>query len=204
LRGGENQLAGGDFEDLNQLKQLGWQHVEDPIAGIQTRVQLTARGPQEGRYCLELSALPTSPANAPQIVAHPLVWITSPPVRAVAGEVIEISGWIRVSQPITGSIAGLEIGDSLGGRELSLRIRSTSDWQPFRLIRGTDETREMTVSFALEGIGTAVIDSVMIRSLQPASVKRLPTVTNNPGPAFPSPALPSSARRSLFPPPRWR
>ena len=56
LRGGENQLAGGDFEDLDQLRHLGWQHVEDPIAGIQTKVQLSGRAPQEGRYCLELSA----------------------------------------------------------------------------------------------------------------------------------------------------
>lgn len=199
LRGGENQLAGGDFEDLQQIKQLGWRHVEDPIAGIQARVQLTGRGPQEGRYCLELSALPTAAAGAPQIVAHPLVWVTSPPVRAAAGEVIEISGWVRVTQPITGSIAGLEIGDSLGGRELALRVRSTNDWQPFRLVRGTDETREMTVSFALTGIGSAAIDGVMIRTLAAPSVKRLPTVTREAGPTFPSPTFPGSARRSLFP-----
>ncbi len=136
LRGGENLLAGGDFEDLAYLKQQGWQHVEDPMPGVKTKVQLSGHAPQEGRYCLEISAEAMPRSSAPQIVARPLVWITSPPTRAKSGDVIEISGWVRVAQPITGSINGLTIIDSLGGQELALRVRSGSDWQPFRLIRG--------------------------------------------------------------------
>jgi hypothetical protein len=199
LRGSENQLDGGDFEDLEQLRRLGWQHVEDPLGGIQTKVQLSGRGPQEGRYCLELSAEGAAAASSPKIVARPLVWITSPPVRATAGEVLEISGWVRVSPPVIGSIDGLEIVDSLGGPELALRVRSTHDWQPFRMLRSTRETTEMTVTFALAGIGAASVDGVMVRTLAAPSVKRLPTVLNEPGPAFPN-----SARRTMFAPPIQR
>jgi hypothetical protein len=108
---------------------------------------------------------------------------------------------VRVPQRIAGSIDGLEIVDSLGGPELSLRIRETADWQPFRLIRGVSDTTDMTVTFALSGLGTACVDGVMVRVLGPPNVKRLPTVTDEPGPAFPG-----SARRDrpLFDAPRPR
>lgn len=33
---GENLLAGGDFEDLSQLAQFGWQHFNVPIEGVTT------------------------------------------------------------------------------------------------------------------------------------------------------------------------
>jgi DNA-binding transcriptional LysR family regulator len=104
-----------------------------------------------------------------------------------------------MSEPITGSIEGLEIIDSLGGQELALRVRRTEDWQPFRMIRGASETTDMTLSFALHGLGSACVDGVMVRSLAAKSAKRLPTVTSEPGPAFPN-----SDRRSLFGPPLQR
>ena len=110
---------------------------------------------------------------------------------------IEISGWVRVPQPITGSIDGLEIVDSLGGQELSLRVRSTTDWQPFRMIRGTSETTEMTLTFALDGLGSAVRrrrDGPLARGAEREAAADRPR--SEPGPAFPN-----SARRSLFPPP---
>jgi hypothetical protein len=219
LRGSENQLLGGDFESLDELKRVGWQHIEDPISGIQTKVQLASRGPHEGHYCLELSAQAVPATSVPQIVARPVVWITSPPIRATAGEVVEISGWVRVTEPIVGSIEGLQIVDSLGGQELAIRVRQTSDWQPFRMIRSSDETTEMTLTFALAGVGSAQVDGVMVRSLSAPTVKRLPTVPTQtsptqfspmqispvpPAPAQPGPAFPNSARRTLFPAPIQR
>jgi hypothetical protein len=197
LRGGDNQLAGGDFEDLGQLRHLGWKHIDDPLEGVETRVELSGRGPKEGRYSLELSAAAV-PAGfhevvaAPEIVARPPVWITSPPIRATAGQVLEISGWVRVPQPITSSIEGLQIVDSLGGPELALRVRATDDWQPFRMIRGVPDTTDTTVTIALTGLGSACVDGVMVRALAQPSVKRLPTVTSESGPLFPN-----SARRDL-------
>ena len=199
LRGGDNQLAGGDFEDLGQLQQLGWQHIDDPIAGINSQVKLSAKSPREGRYSLELSAIPATAGAMPQVVARPLVWITSPPAQVKAGDIVEITGWVRVQQPIKGSITGLAIIDSLGGPELALSVRTTNDWQPFRLVRGASDTTEMTLTFALEGIGAASLDNVMIRSLAAPSVKRLPEVTSQPGPSFPN-----TAGRSLFGPPLQR
>jgi hypothetical protein len=199
FRSGENQLIGGDFEDLGQLRHFGWEHVDDPLAGVETRVELSGRRPHEGRYCLQLSATAVPAGTEPQIVGRPLVWITSPPVRAMAGDVIEISGWVRVSQPIVGTIDGLEIVDSLGGPELALRVRDAADWQPFRMIRSAADTTDFTVTFALHGVGAACVDGIMVRTLAAPAAKRLPTVTGRPGPEFPS-----AEGRTMFAPPRVR
>ena len=89
--------------------------------------------------------------------------------------------------------------DCTPGRELALRVRQTDGWQPFRMIRGTKETTNVTLTFALHGLGTASIDGVQVRSLTAPKPRRLPTVTPEPGPAFPN-----SAARTLFGPPATR
>ncbi|HEX3599395.1 MAG TPA: hypothetical protein VHU84_04595, partial [Lacipirellulaceae bacterium] len=53
LRGGENLLSGGDFENLNEMTQLGWQHVVHPTAGASTHAELSTDQPEHGAYCLE-------------------------------------------------------------------------------------------------------------------------------------------------------
>jgi hypothetical protein len=188
MRAGENQLLGGDFENLELLRQVGWQHVEDPLLGIQTKVALSGVEPHEGRYSLQLSSMPETSSDVPQIIARAPVWITTPPFRVDADQVMEISGWIRVTEPILGSVEGLEITDSLGGHELALRIRETNGWQPFRLVRATKDTTDATLTFALHGLGSVTIDSVMVRSLSRPRVTRLPSTDPKPGPAFPNTA----------------
>jgi hypothetical protein len=182
LRGGENLLEGGDFESLAELKRTGWQNVVDPLAGIVANVELSPREPYLGRYSLELSARAEATTNAPQIIARPLVWIISPPVRVSGDQFVEITGWARVSEPIHGSVDVLSITDSLGGPELAMRIKATTGWQPFRIIRGTSEPCEVSVTMALAGLGAATIDGLSIRTLAAPSTKRLPPITSTPQP----------------------
>ena len=153
--------------------------------GIDGRAELSPRAPREGRYALELAAKPMSPGDAPQIVARPLVWITSPPVRATADQLLEISGWVRVPEPIVGSIDGVQIVDSLGGPELALRLKASPEWQPFRLVRGVSETSDVAVTFVLAGLGSASIDDVAIPVLGQPSANRFPPVATVPPYASP-------------------
>jgi hypothetical protein len=215
LRGGENLLEGGDFENLADLKRLGWKHVSDPLAGVVDKVELSPREAHVGRYSLELSARAEPPEHAPQIVARPIVWIASPAVRVSGDKLLEITGWVRVTEPIRGSIDALSIVDSLGGPELAMRINATSGWQPFHIVRGTSETSDVTVTFSLAGLGTATIDGVAIRTLESATTKRLPPITTAPqspfGPSQPTPPPvpqlpPTSAQLPgpLFPAPTAR
>jgi hypothetical protein len=132
------------------------------------------------------------------------VLITSPPLPVSEGQAIEISGWVRVDGATSGD--DLQIIDSLGGPELSLTIRESKGWQPFRMVRGVPKSTELRLSFVLAGIGCAKIDAIMVRALRQPMPRRLPEVssspftktdrgvsspTGQPGPQlFPSPPVP--------------
>ncbi|MCI0492759.1 MAG: hypothetical protein L0Z07_07465, partial [Planctomycetes bacterium] len=220
LRGDDNLLHGGDFEDLDEMVQVGWQHVNHPTPGVRSRAELSAISTQHGRYCLQLVAAdrrisdsanraPANPAivaggtlndpfsahqNAaeslpdtsaitpelpeadPAIVPAAPLWITSPAMPVEPGQLIEITGWVRVPKPLRGNASGLEIVDSLGGAELSLSAIETPAWQPFRMIRAVPKSTELRLTFVLSGLGSAQIDSVMVRTLGQPITRRLPAV----------------------------
>ena len=174
LRGGENLLLGGDFENLAEMTQVGWQHVVHEAAGSTTHAELSAVQPQHGSYCLELQAGAGGAKSPP--AAEPLVWIVSPAIPVDAGKLVEITGSIRVDQPFGSTDGGLAIIDTLGGPELSLVIRETSGWQTFRVLRAAPNSAELRLTFALTGMGKAKVDAVMVRNLQQPIARRLPEV----------------------------
>ncbi len=175
---GKNLLPMGGFESLQSLLQHGWRHQQLPLKGIATAVRLSPEAVHSGSYCLELEASSTDPAiPAPVIPASP-VWITSPPLRIQAGKIVEITGVVRVPEPLIGSVDGLQIVDSLGGTDLSLRIPLAPSWQAFRILRVAPTDTDVTVSIALTGLGKAQIDDLAIRTIsntspiQPAQAAR--------------------------------
>jgi hypothetical protein len=177
LRGGENLLPGGDFENLNEMTQLGWQHVVHPTAGAGTQAMLSADQPEHGSYCLELQA---GPPAAGQILdlATPRVWIVSPAMALEGAKTVEISGWVRIDKPFSTPGEGLSIVDSLGGPELSIAASSASTWQMFRMVRAVPEPTDLRLTFALTGVGSVKVDAVMVRTLEQPIARRLPGVSD--------------------------
>ncbi|HJQ80307.1 MAG TPA: hypothetical protein VJ828_10145, partial [Lacipirellulaceae bacterium] len=105
------------------------------------------------------------------------IWVVSPPVPVHEGSVIEITGWVRIDNAIAGSVDGLQILDSLGGAELSNTLRETDGWQEFSIIRGVPNSTELRLTFALSGVGSACIDGVIVRAIEPPAARRLPAVS---------------------------
>ncbi len=165
-------MAGGDFENIAQITQLGWQHVENPVPNVQSSAQLSANQPQRGSYCLELKATVDPKSSRPPL-ASSLVSIVSPAVPVAQNQFIEISGWVRIDEPFPGG-EGLEISDTLGGPALSLVANQTSGWQPFRMIRAAVEPTQLRLTLSLTGVGTVKVDSVMVRTLEQPIARRLP------------------------------
>lgn len=174
LRGGENLLVGGDFEDIGNLTTVGWQHVSHAIAGVESVAELSANDPQYGSYCLELRATPTAAEKRPKTMAGAPIWITSPPLQVENGQLVEITGWVRIDEPIAESIDGLQIVDSLGGAELALTVLQTTGWQPFQIVRAATDSTDLRLTFALTGLGRARVDGVMVRPLRQPVARRLP------------------------------
>lgn len=159
-------LVGGDFEQMQVLGDAGWRHIRyterlsEPL--IKTGAELSAVNPHYGRNCLRFWAQPIDPAQAPSIVETPPVWIVSPPVQVSAGELIRFQGWVRISSPLSGSVDGLMIIDSIAGRALAERIETAADWKPFTFYRVATRSGPVTLTFALTGLGEVSVDDVTV------------------------------------------
>jgi hypothetical protein len=158
-----NGLAGGDFENLAHMTSSGWQNRRLDDERITTKVELTESAAVDGQYGLKMSAIPIRAASN-SVEATPL-WVATPEVPVKRGQLVRIHGWVNVPQVIQQSHHGLTITDSLGGPEMAERVPITSGWQEFTLYRGASENTTISVTFALTGIGEAMIDEVTIRTI---------------------------------------
>ncbi|HYW79399.1 MAG TPA: hypothetical protein VE890_07455, partial [Thermoguttaceae bacterium] len=164
-----NQLVGGDFEQIQTTLASGWRHFQHGVAGLQTAADLTTDAAHGGQAGLRLAVRAEDAANAPAVVETPPIWLTSPPLRIEQGQLLRIGGWVNIPTAISGSVDGLMVLDSLGGLALAQRIGQTNGWQPFTLYRVAPYSGEMTISFALTGLGEVHIDDVTIQVMGPAT-----------------------------------
>jgi hypothetical protein len=162
-RFGPTRVAGGDFEDIETMIRAGWRYVQHSPPSVQTAVDLAPDAAHAGRLGLRLAAAAADPKNPPTVIETPPVVFTSPSITVEAGQIVCIYGWARVDSPITGSLDGLLIVDSLTGEALADRIGVAADWRQFALYRLAPQSGAMCVSFALSGLGEARLDDVVIQ-----------------------------------------
>jgi len=194
----ENRLPRGDMEFLEALAQAGWRHGQSPQSGQadMTRCVLDVVRPEnsETGNCLRLavSATAAKPSNAAMLETPPL-WVTTPRVSVRAGEWICFRGRIKVDQPITGSVDGVMIIDSLGGEELAERIGVTRGWEDFVLYRIATSDEPVTLTIALTGYGEVLLDDLSIRAMGrvAATPAPQPPPQNSPLATAPTNAVPA-------------
>ncbi len=169
-----NALAGGDFENLQHMIDNGWVNRRTEEDDFETRVELTPSAAVGGKFGLSLSA--TSSRQNLDVVESSPVWITSGDIPVKSGQMVRIHGWAKVAAPIQGSLEGLTIIDSLGGASLSERITQSGQWQEFSLYRGAAADGNLNITFALTGLGTALVDEVTVRISDPTQPPVEPVV----------------------------
>lgn len=161
-----NLLPGGDFEDHGNAAAAGWRHLAREDSGGAAAVSFSGGSPAEGSRCLRIEC----PANDPTVPSTAAVEIDSPAVNVKAGELLEITGQVRIAE--ASGHGALVVSDSLGGEELSLVIDATGSWRAFRLLRRATTDTRLTLRFAAVGPVTAELDAVMVRQVElPSSVK---------------------------------
>jgi hypothetical protein len=189
---GAELLAGGGMERVEDLAGGGWRHFAQQQPDLATTVEISRDRPFAGAGCLRVEARPETPDDAPIVVETPPVWVTTPPLAAPVGKLLEISARVWVPRPIKGSVDGLLVFDSLGGPALAERVGATRDWARislYRIVPPDAAGEPLVVTFALTGLGEARIDEVSVRVLEHggAGVAASP-VSTGPQPAFPTPA----------------
>jgi hypothetical protein len=169
-----NRLGGGDCENLSAMLAAGWKHYlheQDGIKTINTRVDLTPQAAHSGNAGLLLRAEGVDAEHPPRAVETPPVWVTSAPVPLEAGDLVQIQAWVRIDKPITGSVDGLLVIDSLSGQALALRLSATGGWRQVTMYRAAPRSGPMVVTFALAGLGEAAIDDVTVEIIHRAATR---------------------------------
>jgi len=194
---GPNEQAAGDMESIEQMLSAGWRReaiappaesrragesesgrvdrssnsTSPPPASVATDVSLSLSDPRAGRSALRLQAWATDPKKAPLAIERPPLWVTSSPVPVRQGQLVRIHGWANVPRRLAASTDGLLIFDSLGGSDLGERIRATQGWREFTLYRAVPQNGELTVTFALTGLGEASVDDLSVSVLEAEPIR---------------------------------
>jgi len=229
---GESLIPGGGMERIDDLAGSGWRHFALPQADLRTAVEISRSEPAGGGGSLRMRAEAADPASAPEVVETPPVWITTPPIQPPTGKLLEIEARVWVPQPVTGSVDGLLVFDSLGGPALAERVGQTAGWRRlvlYRIVPQDAAGEPFTVTFALTGLGEARIDEVAVRVLDRSGGVSGTVVSTSPqardarpfpqpsdllgpgtiAPTLPSPAVPPAVNaqpdtpRPLPPVPQW-
>lgn len=168
---GPNSQAAGDMESLDQMLKAGWQQQRTIQEEVRTDLTLSLSDPHAGRSALRLQAWAVDPKRPPAALEHPAVVVTSSPINVRQSQMVRIHGWVQVPRRLAASNEGLLVFDSLGGPELGDRIRLTQGWREFTLYRAVPQTGELTVTFALTGLGEASIDDLSVSLLDPEPIR---------------------------------
>jgi hypothetical protein len=157
----KNLLRSGDCEDKDTMVAEGWKRTETEIPDVQSTGELHA-GAHQGTYCLRLAAAPAPGKELPAVISDRPVTITTPPVTVYKGQLVYISGWVKMAAASIGNLDGAVFYDSLLGSGTALHWNSTADWQQFEMIREVPETTQLTLTMALSGLGDVRFDDLQI------------------------------------------
>jgi len=175
---GKNLLRSGDFEDIDTMVGEGWQHRQNDSPGIRATAELYPAA-REGRYSLRLVAVPNVGTDPPAHIDRPPVTVVTPAVTVRNGQIVHISGWVRIVSPVRGNLNGAMLYDNLLGPDAALRLRKRSGWQRFQLIRTVHRSGPLTLTAKLTGIGEVQLDDLRIVPYNPPSRPNGPQASAN-------------------------
>lgn len=153
-------LPSGSFEDERSVAEE-WRLVTRDSPRLFASGALLAKSPKEGRYSLQLvvrrkDALPID-ATAGSVT------LLSPTMPVRAGQVLHISGWVRVvGPPIAADADGATLHDNLLGPSAGLRWTKTEGWEQFEMLREVPEDGAYELTLALQGEGEVHFDDVRV------------------------------------------
>jgi hypothetical protein len=159
-----NLLPSGDFEELSD----GWRRTDGYSDATLTDAALkpVAKG---GGYSLCLATRRREGVTATPRSDGNYVVVESPPIPVTAGQVLHVSGFVRIDQPIPSHLDGAMLHDNILGPSSGLRWTSTRGWQQFELLREIPGDGDFTLTLALHANGDQDVffDKLRVVALTP-------------------------------------
>ena len=101
--------------------------------------------------------------------------MTTPEVAVRAGQVVRIQGLVQLPYAPVGSVDGVMVWDSLGGRALARRFTRANGWEKFVLYRPVPEDGVVRVHLSMTGFGKVFFDDLSIETSSPPNLAGLET-----------------------------
>jgi hypothetical protein len=157
-----NLLTSGDFErtDTSKMVVAGWKHSQGDTSGIRASVNLI---PLKGRDStgLRLIAIPeTSLERIPATLESIPLTVRTPPIRVFKGQLVHLSGQVRVPIRPAGTLEGVTLSENISGS--SLRWYETQGWRKFEVIREVTKDMDLELVLKLHGLGEAQFDNLKV------------------------------------------
>lgn len=189
-----NLLRSGDFEDVDTMFVEHWGNSRRAPDGVRAVAELFPAA-QQGKYSLRLLAEMNKPAEKPveeeavdkkkakpdpppAVLNDAPVIVSTPQITVRAGQILHISGWIRVVTPPTSTLDGVMVYDTLLGTAGAVRWNRTNGWQRFEILREVRESGPMKVQLALTGLGEVQFDDLRIVPHAPRGESEPPAELN--------------------------
>jgi hypothetical protein len=164
-----NLLPSGGFEDGDTVVAAGWQHTTDLPEGSKIQVAAAVDG-QPGAMNLQLRALEPKTKSPLQSLDGSPVTIASPEISVNAGQILRIRGRVQIPRPLTATMDGLLVYDSLIGSAGALRFQGPTpggSWREFEYYREVPASCQMQLILELRGLGEVLVDDLCVTAIEP-------------------------------------
>lgn len=157
-------IQSGNFESTEVLLAEGW--TRDVLSsGKWQMISELYPESKQGEYSLRLAVSPADDKQPSNPYDHPVMRLRSPPIKGQAGQILHVTGSVKVVHGFPSHEDGLRIYDNLLGPSTSIRWHKSQTWQPFQLIRPIPEDREVTLTIEVGGAGEVLIDDLHVTLL---------------------------------------
>ncbi|MCA8985103.1 MAG: hypothetical protein R3C12_18520 [Planctomycetaceae bacterium] len=158
-------IRSGQFEDPDAMLVEGWTKDVSPSKDIVVYDALDPNTAHEGNFCLRMASVPVNP-KVPLAPQEPAVSYRSPPISVKPGDLLHVTGWIRIPRPLGGSLEGFRIYDSQYGVASCLKWDQPCSWQQFELLRPIWKQEQLHLFLELHGLGDVAVDDLQVKILR--------------------------------------
>ncbi|MCA9089414.1 MAG: hypothetical protein KDA90_12370 [Planctomycetaceae bacterium] len=182
----QNLLPSGSFEDQGEFVRANWQTTAPvPMAGATVgRLSIDPVGiVGQSALAFEIPYADQRSNSRGRAIPNPIpspLAVRSPGVPVFAGDIVLISGQIRITRDLDAPEQGFLMYDSLRGEAGALEwTKVSSGWQPFRMIREIPRDMQLDLSLELRGRGRVEVDDLQLIRLPPVEAPSVRQASGN-------------------------
>jgi hypothetical protein len=179
----ENLLPSGDFESQKAIR-AGWTQSQHSVEGVRAEAELYP-SPHKGKSALQLIAVPAVGVDAPEIFSKAPVSVSSPPMPVRKGQILHVSGWVKVIAAPTRSLDGITVHDNIDRMLGAMRFTEKIGWQRFQFLREVRADGPYILTLTLHGLGEVLFDDLQVIPHQFRTIR----AASDPDPPFERPGL---------------